>query len=183
MFWGEQRSTSSASRLCCSSFSVSVLNFATSPNSGQKFFLGVLRSEKSILRFIFSGCASSSWFFICFCCDRATHRVVDGWNGYFCTTGDPFSGRVKGCRTGFAKNQANSKLTEPRPGKEGTTKASAQHVNLSTVPKPLPATQIKSQGPQFSTVLTSSTLCLQARQNKGNCTALVRNVVSKSGSQ
>ena len=38
-------------------------------------------------------------------------------------------GRVRGCRTGFATNQANSKLTEPRPGKEGTTQASAQHVN------------------------------------------------------
>ena len=44
-------------------FSVSVLNFATSPNSGVKFFWGFLRSEKSILRFIFSGCASFSWFF------------------------------------------------------------------------------------------------------------------------
>ena len=45
MFWGEQRSTSSSSRLCCSSFSVSVLNFATSPNSGVEFFLGFFRSE------------------------------------------------------------------------------------------------------------------------------------------
>ena len=52
-----------------------------------------------------------------------------GWGGGNGTTGDPFSGRVKGCRTGFATNQANSKLTEPRPGKEGTTQASAQHVN------------------------------------------------------
>ena len=30
------------------------------------------RSKKSILRFIFSGCASFSWFFIFFCCDPAT---------------------------------------------------------------------------------------------------------------
>ena len=43
-------------------FSVSVLNFATSPNSGVKIFWGFLRSEQSILRFIFSGCASFSWF-------------------------------------------------------------------------------------------------------------------------
>ena len=63
MFWGKQRSTSSPLRLCCSSFSVSVPNFATSPNSGGKFFGGFLRSEKSILRFIFSGCASFSSFF------------------------------------------------------------------------------------------------------------------------
>ena len=55
MFWGRQRSTSSPSRLCCASFSVSVLNFATSPNSGVKFFWGFLSSGKSILRFIFSG--------------------------------------------------------------------------------------------------------------------------------
>ena len=53
MFWGKQRSTSSPSRLFCSSFSVSVLNFATSPNSGVKFFGGFLRSDKSILRFFF----------------------------------------------------------------------------------------------------------------------------------
>ena len=72
MFWGKQRSTSSPSRLCCSSFSVSVLNFATSPNSGVKLFWGFLRSEKSILRFIFSGCAFFSWFFIFFCDDCAT---------------------------------------------------------------------------------------------------------------
>ena len=42
-----QRSTSSPSRLCCSAFSVSVLNFfLTSPNSGVKCFWGFLRSEK-----------------------------------------------------------------------------------------------------------------------------------------
>ena len=32
---------------------------------------GFLRSEKMIFRFIFSGCASVSWFFIFFCCNRA----------------------------------------------------------------------------------------------------------------
>ena len=53
MFWGKQRSSSSPSRLCCSSFPVSVLNFATSPNSSVKFLWGFLRSERSILRFIF----------------------------------------------------------------------------------------------------------------------------------
>ena len=37
---GKQRSTLSPSRLCCSSFSVSVLHFAISPNSGVKFFWG-----------------------------------------------------------------------------------------------------------------------------------------------
>ena len=62
MFWGKQRSTSSPLRLCCSAVSVCVLNFATSPNSGVKCFWGFLRSEKSILRFIFSGCASFSRF-------------------------------------------------------------------------------------------------------------------------
>ena len=45
-------------------FFVSVLNFATSPNSGVKFLGGFLRSERTIFRFIFSGCASFSWFFI-----------------------------------------------------------------------------------------------------------------------
>ena len=53
MFWGKQRSTLSPSRPCCSSFSVSVLNFATSPNSGVKYFWGFLRSEKFILGFFF----------------------------------------------------------------------------------------------------------------------------------
>ena len=53
-------------------FFVSVLNFATSPNSGVKLFSEFLRSEKTICRVFFSGCASSSWFFILFCCDRAT---------------------------------------------------------------------------------------------------------------
>ena len=55
MFWGKNRSTSSPSRLCCSSFSVSVLNFATSPNSGKKFFGGVSEVGSS-------GCVSFSWF-------------------------------------------------------------------------------------------------------------------------
>ena len=59
-----QRSASSPSRLYCSSFFVSVLNFATSPNSGVNFLGGFLRSEKTIFRFSFSGCASFSWFFI-----------------------------------------------------------------------------------------------------------------------
>ena len=45
-------------------FFVSVLNFATSPNSGVKFLGGFLRSEKTIFRFIFSGGASFSWFCI-----------------------------------------------------------------------------------------------------------------------
>ena len=54
---------------------MSVLNFVTSPNSGVKLFRGFLRSENSTLRFIFSGCASFSWFFIFFCCDRATRRL------------------------------------------------------------------------------------------------------------
>ena len=40
-----QRSASSPSRLYCSSFAVSVLNFTTSPNSGVKFLGGFLRSE------------------------------------------------------------------------------------------------------------------------------------------
>ena len=43
---------------------MSVLNFATSPNSGVKFLGGFLRSEKTIFRFIFSGGASFSWHFI-----------------------------------------------------------------------------------------------------------------------
>ena len=50
---------------------VSVLNFGTSPNSGVKLLGGFLRSEKTIFRFIFSACASFSWFFFFFCCDRA----------------------------------------------------------------------------------------------------------------
>ena len=45
-------------------FFVGVLNFATSPNSGVKFFGGFLRSGKKIFRFFFSGGASFSWFFI-----------------------------------------------------------------------------------------------------------------------
>ena len=60
---GKQRSASSPSRLYCSSPFVSALNFATSPNSGVKFLGGFLRSEKTIFRFIFSGCATFSWFF------------------------------------------------------------------------------------------------------------------------
>ena len=64
MVWGKQRSASSPSRLYCSSFLVSVLNFATSPNSGVKLLGGFLRSEKTIFRFISSGGASFSWFFI-----------------------------------------------------------------------------------------------------------------------
>ena len=43
---------------------VSVLSFATLPNSGVKFLGGFLRSKKKIFRFIFSGGASFSWFFI-----------------------------------------------------------------------------------------------------------------------
>ena len=63
MVWGKQRSAPSPSRLYCSSFLVSVLNFATSPNSGVKLLGGFLRSEKTIFRFISSGGASFSWFF------------------------------------------------------------------------------------------------------------------------
>ena len=63
MVWGKQRTASSPSRLYCSSFVASVLNFATSPNSGVKFLGGFLRSEKTIFRFFLSGCASFSWFF------------------------------------------------------------------------------------------------------------------------
>ena len=51
------------SQLYCSSVFVSVLNFATSPNSGVKLLGGFLRSEKTIFRFVFSGCASFCWFF------------------------------------------------------------------------------------------------------------------------
>ena len=43
---------------------MSVLNFATSPNSGVKLFGGFLRSEKTIFRFIFAGGASFSLFCI-----------------------------------------------------------------------------------------------------------------------
>ena len=43
---------------------MSVLNFSTSPNSGVKLLGGFLRSEKSIFRFISSGGASFSWYFI-----------------------------------------------------------------------------------------------------------------------
>ena len=64
MVWGRQRSASSPSRLYCSSFLVSVLNFATSPNSGVKLLGGFLRSEKTFFRFISSGGASFSWFCI-----------------------------------------------------------------------------------------------------------------------
>ena len=64
MVWGKQRSASSPSRLYCSSFLVSVLNFVTSPNSGVKVLGGFLRSEKTIFRFISSGGASFSWYFI-----------------------------------------------------------------------------------------------------------------------
>ena len=42
---------------------MSVLNFATSPNSGVKFLGLFLRSEKTIFRLFLSGCASFSWFF------------------------------------------------------------------------------------------------------------------------
>ena len=48
MVWGKQRSASSPSRLYCPSFLVSVLNFATSPNSGVKLLGGFLRSEKTL---------------------------------------------------------------------------------------------------------------------------------------
>ena len=79
-----QRSASSPSRLYCSSFFVSVLNFATSPNSSVKFFGGFLRSEKTIFRFIFSGGASFSWFFIFLLLrsrdatgeDKIAHRIL-----------------------------------------------------------------------------------------------------------
>ena len=64
MVWGKQRSVSSPSRLYCSSFSVSVLYFATSPNSGVKLLGGFLRSEKTIFRFISAGGASFSRNFI-----------------------------------------------------------------------------------------------------------------------
>ena len=43
---------------------MSVLNFATSPNSGVKLLGGFLRSEKTIFRFISSGGASFSWYFV-----------------------------------------------------------------------------------------------------------------------
>ena len=58
---------------CVRCFSVSVLPFLTSPNSGVKICGGFLRSENTILPFIFAGCASFSWFFFP-CCDRATRR-------------------------------------------------------------------------------------------------------------
>ena len=56
-------------------FSVSVLQFSTSPNSGVKVCGGFLRSEKTIFPFIFAGFASFSWFFISLCCDRARHNA------------------------------------------------------------------------------------------------------------
>ena len=63
MFWGKQRSTSSPSRLCCPSFSVGVLNFATSPNSGVKIFLGVSEVGKiDFARYFFRLCV----FFLVF---------------------------------------------------------------------------------------------------------------------
>ena len=45
-------------------FLVSVLNFVTSPNSGVKLLGGFLRSEKTIFRFVSSGGASSSCYFL-----------------------------------------------------------------------------------------------------------------------
>ena len=48
---------------CVRCFSVSVLPFSTSPNSGVKICGGFLMSENTILPFIFAGCASFSWFF------------------------------------------------------------------------------------------------------------------------
>ena len=48
---------------CVRCFSVSVLPFSTSPNSGAKFCGGFLRSENTILPFSSAGCASVSWFF------------------------------------------------------------------------------------------------------------------------
>ena len=44
-------------------FSVSVLSFYTSPNSGVKICGGFLRSENTIFPIIFAGCASFSCFF------------------------------------------------------------------------------------------------------------------------
>ena len=48
---------------CVRCFSVTVLPFSTSPNSGAKIWGGVLRSEDTIFPSIFAGCASFSWFF------------------------------------------------------------------------------------------------------------------------
>ena len=50
--------------------------FATSPNSGVKFLRGFVRSEKTIFRFIFSGCASFSWFFF----SAARARAYPRWS-------------------------------------------------------------------------------------------------------
>ena len=47
---------------CVRCFSVSVLSFSTSPNSGVKVCGGFLRSANTIFPFIFAGCASFSWF-------------------------------------------------------------------------------------------------------------------------
>ena len=55
-----QLSRLGSSCVCC--FSVSVLPFSSSPNSGVKTCGGFLRSENTILPFIFAGCASFSWF-------------------------------------------------------------------------------------------------------------------------
>ena len=55
-------------------FSVCVLLFSASPNSGVKFCGGFLRSENTIFPFIFAGCASFSWFFIFLCCIRARQQ-------------------------------------------------------------------------------------------------------------
>ena len=73
-------SFSASQRLYCSSVLVSVLNFATSPNSGVKLLGGFLRSEKTIFRFISSGGASFSLFFFFFC-----NPTVFTWSSLCCS--------------------------------------------------------------------------------------------------
>ena len=79
---------------CVLCFSVSVLPFWTTPNSGVKICRRFLRFENTILPFIFAGCACFSWFFnssllrsrnssgciisdcFCYCCLRNTASLL-----------------------------------------------------------------------------------------------------------
>ena len=68
---------------CLRCFSVSVLPFSTSPNSGVKICGGFLRSENTILQFIFAGSASFSPFLIVSLLrSRNARRVEETKNGH-----------------------------------------------------------------------------------------------------
>ena len=55
---------------------MSVLNFATSPNSGVKFYGGFLRSEKRFFAIFLLAVRRFLSFVLFFCCDRATHAEL-----------------------------------------------------------------------------------------------------------